>query len=370
MVLDLEGVADERRFATVLQDNLLFLVLRVQSDVPPVQRGRQIAADGVQEILNTLVLHGRSHQHGTERASQGGSSDGSVNGVLWDVVGLEVNLCKLIVKVCKDLQQLRTHLCHALLERGWNVVDAVRKTLVALEEARLPRDHVAHAHEAVLLANGDLDGLHGEAQLLADLLEHQEGVGPIPVELVDEDHSRDLVALHLSVHRDGLALHAADAAADHDGAVEHAQGSLDLDGEVDVAWGVDEIEVVIGVLRLPRAVGRRRGDGDALLPLELHVIHLRPNAVLASHLVDLLDAASVEEDPLGESRLSTVDVRRDTEVPDVIIGQVCGKGTSHHHRRGQGDHIPPASRAYSQHACHHDVPTPAACHKPPTAKMA
>ena len=49
-----------------------------------------------------------------------------------------------------------------------------------------------------------------------------------------------------------------------------------LDGEVDVAGRVDDVDVVVP----PPTVRRRRLNGDALLALQVHRVHLRPDAVL------------------------------------------------------------------------------------------
>mmetsp|Transcript_9000 Transcript_9000/g.25070 ORF Transcript_9000/g.25070 Transcript_9000/m.25070 type:complete len:376 (-) Transcript_9000:15-1142(-) len=373
MVLDLEGVADERRVGLGLQRHLLRLVVREQSSVFAIQRRGQVPADGIQEVLHTLVLHRGAHEHWRERPCQGGPSDRGMNCILWHLVVLQINLRKLVVEVSKHLQQFRPQLRHALAECRWNVVDAAGESLVALEVHSLPRDHIAHAYEAVLLANGQLDRLYSEAELLADLAEHQERVGTVPVKLVDKNDPRDLVALHLPVHGDGLALHAANPAADQDRAVQDAQGSLHFDGEIHVAWRVDEVQVVIGPLRGPPAVSRCRGYGDALLPLELHAVHLGPHAVLAPHLVDRFDATCVEEDPLGERRLATVDVCGDAEIPDGLRGpddsSSC-KGSPGCRARCHAHQRPSAGNAaYSQHCCCHAVKsTPSllqgACHEP------
>ena len=52
------------------------------------------------------------------------------------------------------------------------------------------------------------------------------------------------VALHLPVDGDRLALHALARVEHEDRAVEHAQRALHLDGEVDVARRVDDVDVV------------------------------------------------------------------------------------------------------------------------------
>src|SRR6185436_20344001 len=106
----------------------------------------------------------------------------------------------------------------------------------------------------------------------------------------------DVVTSHLAVDRVRLRLHAGHATEDQHGAVEHPQGALHLDGEVDVTGRVDEVDVEA----LPLGVGRGRLDGDALLALEVHEVHRGPHARLPLHLLDLVDPAGVIEDALGE----------------------------------------------------------------------
>ena len=79
------------------------------------------------------------------------------------------------------------------------------------------------------------------------------------VHLVHEADARHAVLVGLAPHRLGLGLDAGDGVEDRDRAVEHAQGPLDLDGEVDVAGRVDDVDQVV----VPVARRRRRRDGDA-----------------------------------------------------------------------------------------------------------
>ena len=98
-----------------------------------------------------------------------------------------------------------------------------------------------------------------------------------------------------------------------DDAVEHAQGPLHLDGEVDVPRGVDDVDVVL----VPLGVGRGGGDGDAALALELHRVHRRADAVLAANLVDRVDPVRIKEDALGQRGLARVDMGADTDIADL-----------------------------------------------------
>ena len=76
-------------------------------------------------------------------------------------------------------------------------------------------------------------------------------IGADAVHLVDEGQPRHVVAAHLAVDRQRLGLHAADGAEHQDRPVEHAQAPLHLDGEIDVAGRVDQVDR--GVVPLDRA---------------------------------------------------------------------------------------------------------------------
>jgi hypothetical protein len=69
-------------------------------------------------------------------------------------------------------------------------------------------------------------------------------VGADAVHLVDEADARDVVLVGLAPDRLGLGLDAGDGVEHRDRAVEHAQRALDLDGEVDVAGRVDDVDPV------------------------------------------------------------------------------------------------------------------------------
>ena len=136
-------------------------------------------------------------------------------------------------------------------------------------------------------------------------------VGADLVHLVDEHDARNVVAVGLAPDGFGLGLDALVAVEHGDGAVEHAQRALDLDGEVHVPGGVDDVEAVV----VPEGGRRGRRDRDAALLLLLHPVH-GGGAVV--DFADLMALAGVVEDPLGRRRLAGVDVRHDAEVAVVF----------------------------------------------------
>ena len=79
-------------------------------------------------------------------------------------------------------------------------------------------------------------------EAVLDHVDAAEEVGADAVHLVDEAHARHVVLVGLAPDRLGLGLHAGDGVEHRDRAVEHAQRPLDLDGEVDVAGRVDDVD--------------------------------------------------------------------------------------------------------------------------------
>ena len=186
---------------------------------------------------------------------------------------------------------------------------------------RLHADQVDDAAEVGLGADRDLqhqrDGVEPGHDHLDAAVELRAGA----VELVDEADARDVVAVGLAPHRLGLGLDAGDPVEHRDRAVEDAQRALHLDGEVDVAGRVDDVDGVV----VPLAGRRGRRDGDAALLLLLHPVHRRGALV---DLTDLVVDAGVEEDPLGRRGLARVDVRHDPDVAD--LGEVDDGGVQCH----------------------------------------
>ena len=127
-------------------------------------------------------------------------------------------------------------------EVGGDLGVAQLLAVVAVEVDGLHLEEVDHALELVLEADGDGEEYGVEAELLGELGLDLEGVGPGAVALVDEGEAGNVVALELAVDRDRLGLDARDRAEHEDGPVEDAQGALDLDREVDVAGGVDQVD--------------------------------------------------------------------------------------------------------------------------------
>ena len=183
----------------------------------------------------------------------------------------------------------------------------------------LHRDQVDDAGEVALGADRQLDRHGVRAEAVDHGLDAAVEVRADAVHLVDVGDARDAVGVGLAPHGLGLRLDAGDGVEHGDGAIQHAQGALHLDGEVDVAGRVDDVDPVV----LPLSRGGRGSDGDAALLLLLHPVHRGGALVDLAHLVG---AAGVVEDPLGRRGLTRVDVGHDPDVAGLFESEVTWHG--------------------------------------------
>ena len=301
---------------------VLLARLRVGAlDRRDVDRGRQVVDHGIQQLLNTLVLVGGAHQNRVQLAGQNALADGGLQLLGGDFLLHEDLLHQVVVEVGGGLQQLGAALLCAGLELIGDGIHRLRvghALLVGLEVPRGHGDQVHQAPEVVLRAHGQLDGNGGRAQTVLHGVDRVEEVGTHAVVLVDEGDARHVVAVRLTPDRLGLGLHAGNGVEHGNGAVEHAQGALDLGREVHVARGVDDLHAVGLVVLGPIAGGGSGRDGYAALLLLGHPVH-SGSAVM--DLADLVGLTRVVQDALGGGRLTGIDVSHDAEVTGEA--QVC-----------------------------------------------
>src|SRR3546814_6678154 len=99
-----------------------------------------------------------------------------------------------------------------------------------------------------------------QLELVVDL----EEVGACAVHFVDEGQTGHPVFIGLAPYCFGLRLHAAHGAVHHAGTVEHTHGTFDLDREVNVTRGVDDVDTVFLVLMFHAGPERSGRGGRAL----------------------------------------------------------------------------------------------------------
>ncbi len=157
-----------------------------------------------------------------------------------------------------------------------------------------------------------------DADDVLDFLDHPFRIRGRQVDLVEHRHHfHPLLDGGVAVGH-GLGFHTLRRIHHQQRALAGRQRAGDFVGEVPVARGVDQVELI--GLAIPGVVGERRGlglDGDAPLPLEVHGIEH-----LLGHLPFRQPAAMLDE-TVRERGLAVVDVGDDGKVTDVLHGNAC-----------------------------------------------
>ncbi len=79
------------------------------------------------------------------------------------------------------------------------------------------------------------------------------------------------------------------------GTVENGERALNLDGEVHVAGGIDDVDRVV----LPGHIGGGGSNGYTPFLFQFHGIHGGAHTILSLYLVDRVDLLAVIKDPFG-----------------------------------------------------------------------
>ena len=199
------------------------------------------------------------------------------------------------MQVCRNLSQLR--FCSNL--------DLARPHI------SLHLQQVNHAVEIVLNADWELhnewlgtqtidNGLHGVVEVCTQL-----------VHLVHEADTRNVVLRSLPPDLLGLRLNALLAVENSYGAVQNTQGTLNLNGEVHVAWRVNDVDLVA----IPETGNSCGGNGDTALFFLLHPVGGRTTVV---SFTNLAVNTGIEQDTLGGGGFTSIDVGHDADIANLV----------------------------------------------------
>ena len=127
-------------------------------------------------------------------------------------------------------------------------------------------------------------------QFVLELGDDTGRIGTASVAFVDKGNARDMVSLHLLIHRDGLRLDTADGTEHEYGTVQNAQRTFHLDREINVSGCIDDVDFMVA----PFAKGGRRSNGYPSLLLQLHRVHRCTHSVFSLDVVNGVDPLGVK----------------------------------------------------------------------------
>src|SRR6202042_553835 len=208
-------------------------------------------------------------QHREERTSEHGLADHALERRLIWLLAVEISGKNLIVEFDGGFQQLLA-IFLGLLDhvRGDIDVDKLGVELLFFPDHALHADEIDQTLEIILGADRKLDRNRLGAEAIDNILHAFVEIGAGLIHLVGEDDARNAVFVALTPDGFGLRLNALVRIEHAHRAVEHAQRTLDFDGEVDVAGSIDDVET-LGVAVPGREVA---DDGDTQKAFRLLVV--------------------------------------------------------------------------------------------------
>ena len=318
---DLEGQSGEGFLLVGLTNLGLFLGLRAgeeAANVADVERGGQEVHDGVEDGLHAHVTQGGTAVDGERARVDGQEANAFLDLLERQVAVLQVGFGEFVGALSSGFDErlaVLLGLLLVLLRNGAALDDGAERVVALVVLGRVGQglhgQQVDVADEVVLGAHRDLHDDRGRVQAVADGAHREVEVGAHLVHLVDEADTRDVVLVGLTPHGLGLGLNALLAVEHGDSAVEDAQRALNLNGEVNVTGGVNNVDLVT-VPERGNGGGRNR---DAAFLFLFHPVGRRGAVV---RLADLVVDARVEQDAFRHGRLAGIDVSHDANVADLV----------------------------------------------------
>lgn len=293
-------------------DSLLISDL-VESSVFNLARIGEVVANSIEHGLDSLIGESRTHHDRRELAGNSGAANSTLDLFVGRLLLVEEELSHFVVDISKLLNEdLALLFGETLQVSGQLVGSADLEATSSFKVHGLHLDQVNNTLELVFGTDGDLNSSRGNLELGVDLLNSLPRVGAHTVHLVDEGDSGDIVTLHLTIDGNGLRLNTANGAQNHDGTIENSEGTLDFNREINMAGGIDQVDMVGLVLAvdvlLPVAESSGRLNGNSLFTLQVHRVHLGPYGVFASNFVDRLDSSGVEKNSFGNGGFATINM--------------------------------------------------------------
>jgi len=219
--------------------------------------GRGYLDEAVEEFLDSEIVERRAEEYGR------------------DIGGAVSRDVKLGIDTADELeiltQLLRIAFAYVLLQVGG--VDVYFNLfshflLIRDEEIEIVLVDIVYSLEVHALVDGPGEGAYLNLQLLLNFVEEVEGVFAFAVHLVDEDDDRSLTHAEHGHELACLGLDTLGTIDDDDGGVYGREGSESVFGKVLVAWGVEDVDLVVAVVKLHD----RRCHGDTALLLDIHPV--------------------------------------------------------------------------------------------------
>ena len=283
-----------------------------------IQRRGQVVDDRVEHGLNAHVT-----KCGTAEDGECATGDGQCTHAFLDLLNgqlavFEVGLGQLIGAFRSCLDEGLAVLFRLLLEFCGDLAADDKRTKGGLAVLvfggvthRFHGQQIDGSLEVILRADGQVHDDRGCVKAIANGLNREVEVRTHLVHLVDEADTGDVILVSLTPHGLRLGLDTFLTVEHGDCTVEDAQRALNLNREVNVTGGVDDVDLV----SVPEGGDGCGGDGNTTL---LFLLHPVGGGGAIMRLTNLVVNARVEQDSFGHGGLAGIDVSHDADVANLL----------------------------------------------------
>ncbi|MNC05490.1 hypothetical protein D3C75_529660 [compost metagenome] len=284
-------------------------------NVRDINRSREIVHNSIQHQLYAFILIRRTYDNREDLHFANALTQRSFDFRNRNLFAFQILHGKLFVQFGHFLNQLQTKLSYLLKILGgdFNLLDVLAQIVLI---------HVSHllyqiddADKISLSADRQLDSYSIGTKTVAHLLDNGQKVRTDDIHFVDVCDTRYSITVRLSPYGFGLGFNAFLGAEHAYCTVKNTKGTFNLNREVNVTRGVDNIDAVT----LPLAGSRGRRNRNAALLLLLHPVHGGRAFV---HFTDLVCTTGVEQNTFGCGSLACIDMRHNPDVTCILQGEL------------------------------------------------
>jgi len=267
-------------------------------------------------VLYSLILERRSAKNRNNRHVDCGLTDSFNNLLLGNGIGVfKETLKELIVVRCNCLNKLGTPLVNLVLHVGRNGLQTVVGSLqlfVLKENNGLILNKIDNAVKVIFGPDRELNGNWSCTQFVFNFLNHPKEIGTHTVHLVNIGNAGNPVLIGLTPNGFALGFNTTHSTESGNSAIEYAERSLHLNGEVHVSRGVDNVYLILLVLVVPKSCSSGRGNSYTTLLLLHHPVH-RCSPIM--YLTNPVSFTCIKQDTLGSCCFTGVDVGHNPNIP-------------------------------------------------------
>ena len=295
---------------------ILLTSLRIYTlDWRDIGRSRHEINNSVQHRLYTLVAIRSTAGYRAHVAGNSSFADSGLDFLLGNLLATKILLHEAVINFCYSLQQFLTIFLSEILHilRNSYLISNLAQVILIYDSFHLYE--INDALEVILSTNWQLDCNCIGIQTLLHHLDNVVEICTSNVHLIYIGHTWYAIFLSLTPYGLSLRLNAAASSQNCYSTVQYSQRTLNLYSKVNVTWGINDVDTMI----LPMAGGSCGGNGNTTLLLLSHPVH---GSCAFMNLTDFVIDTSVEENTLGSSSLTGIDVRHDTDVTSLFKGKL------------------------------------------------